>query len=334
MLEGSYTEEDIHILRLLKMNDQLDEELAKLIDTTWSAYQLTEKENEPSQLREILDGVHEKIISKENFFTGIGLSSEDGNPVSRHFDIMYLAKIAAIFLIFISSILFVAINIGKNPTDSVVSESIILNKSVEFGKKRTFYLSDGTKVMLNSGSELIYPGSFQNTKDRTVELKGEGFFEVARDAEKPFRVKTGSYITTALGTSFNITANNDKVDIALVTGKVKISRGEVFIKLKPGEMAECNLSNGEISKGTYDSETVLGWKEGVIKFNSAGINDVSNLLERWYGIDMEIDPGLPSNLKITGTFNNENLRSIMNGLCFSLNCRYTMDSHHVKMIKN
>ncbi len=98
-----------------------------------------------------------------------------------------------------------------------------IEKSTEPGQKLSFHLEDGTKVILNAGSKIWYPSNF-NIHEREVILEGEAFFEVSKDASRPFRIVTESVVTTALGTSFNINAfpSNENIEIALVTGKVSV----------------------------------------------------------------------------------------------------------------
>ena len=334
ILEGTSSREEMEALHWLKAEGELDSALAKLIESKWETYQATSWENEEIASHRILEGIHGKIIDHQELPPKVNATTPSTTHSSQRFDILYIAKVAAVLLIFLSSVWLIAVNIKKNQKRSELTASNLVHKSVSFGEKRTFYLPDGTTVMLNSGSELTYPNSFDQETDRTVELHGEGFFVVARDIKKPFRVHTGSYLTTALGTSFNISSNQEKVQVALVTGKVKVSRGKSSVLLAPGEMADCNLVVGDINKKAYDAEAVLGWKEGTIKFQSSNIGEVSELLEHWYGIKVRIDPALPLDMKVTGTFNNENLKSIVEGLCFTLDCRFTMNDKEVKIIKN
>src|SRR6185437_1006253 len=155
-------------------------------------------------------------------------------------------------------------------------------------------LSDGSKVWLNTGSSIRYPVAFNGT-DRTVEITGEAYFEVAPDAAQPFNVAVkGRERIAVLGTSFNINAYEDESDIhtTLLSGAIKVSpenkpqRGRI---LKPGEQAVLPV-HGDTTGGimkivtNVKVEDVLAWKNGVFAFTHADLQTVLRQLARWYDL--------------------------------------------------
>jgi transmembrane sensor len=147
-------------------------------------------------------------------------------------------------------------------------------------------LPDGSKVWLNAASSLRYPTSFTG-KDREVELKGEAYFEVAKNEEKPFRVRVNDIAVSVLGTSFNIMAYPDEpvVKTTLEEGTVKVLRGSKGIILYPGQQARAENNELKLVRGV-DMEEVIAWKNGLFKFNGADIEAVMRQIGRWYNVDI------------------------------------------------
>src|SRR5579871_20996 len=132
-------------------------------------------------------------------------------------------------------------------------------------------LPDGTKVWLNSASSFRYPTVFVD-QTRNVELSGEAYFEVAKDASKPFIVKTGYADVTVLGTHFNVNAYTEDgvARITLLEGSVKVNQSDI---LRPGQEATVNKS-GLVTKQNADTEMSVAWKDGLFIFRGATIYEV------------------------------------------------------------
>src|SRR5690606_23661467 len=129
------------------------------------------------------------------------------------------------------------------------------------GVKSDLTLSDGSKVVLNSGSSIKYIKGFEKDK-REILLDGEAYFDVARDADRPFTVRKANVSVTALGTSFNVQAyENEDLNISLISGKVGIemlSDYQQYVLLEQGESLQVR-PEGTWSKGTFNEEEVIGW---------------------------------------------------------------------------
>ena len=140
-------------------------------------------------------------------------------------------------------------------------------------------LPDGTDVWLNHSSSLKYPAAFQG-KFRTVELKGEGYFEVAHNSNIPFIVKAGELRVIAHGTTFNIMSYPDegKVETSLISGSVDLSdsefgnKGAILLKMVPGNLATYHKANKEIVTKTISDNRNFSWKDGKLMF-TAGTHD-------------------------------------------------------------
>jgi ferric-dicitrate binding protein FerR (iron transport regulator) len=148
-------------------------------------------------------------------------------------------------------------------------------------------LADGSHVWLNVASSITYPTSFTGAA-RNVQLKGEGYFEIAHDAAHPFTVETAGMKVQVLGTQFNIMAYDDEagVQTTLAQGSVKVSRGNSSAVIKPGEQAVPNGSHEGFTVRNANLEEVLAWKNGYFFFQDADLPVLLRQFARWYNIDI------------------------------------------------
>lgn len=159
---------------------------------------------------------------------------------------------------------------GHNESDTLVHEIIIPRKG-----SYQLVLPDGSKVWLNAESSIRYPGVFaKNT--RRVSVTGETYFEVAKDASKPFIVSVDDVNVQAVGTAFNINGFDKKV--TLTEGIVKVEKGNNSVQLKPGQQIE--TAGWHIN--AVDILPVIAWTKNEFKFKQATIEEVMKPVERWY----------------------------------------------------
>lgn len=160
-------------------------------------------------------------------------------------------------------------------------------------------LADGTVVTLNSSSSLRFPFSFTGNT-REVEIKGEAYFEVAKNAEKPFIVHTPNGDIRVLGTSFNVnTYEPGKTRTSLVEGSVKAMGGGKEVVLKPSEEAIAQTGQPIVVQ-RFDKSASLSWMEGVYLFESARLNEIAAVVDRWYDIKIVFDNPAIANYKFDG----------------------------------
>ncbi len=182
------------------------------------------------------------------------------------------------------------------------------------GGQYQLMLSDGSKVWLNAASSLRFPASFSG-KERKVELLGEAYFEVAKNAAMPFKVKTNGMEVEVLGTHFNINSYEDESAIrtTLLEGSIKINKHGTSSLLKPGEQALLN-KKGEIKIINHaDVEEAIAWKEGKFQFDKADIHAVMRQIARWYDVDVAYQGSVSSHFG--GTISrNVNLSQVLNML--------------------
>ena len=175
---------------------------------------------------------------------------------------------------------------GVTYASGVESESVVYNKlEIPRGGEFCLTLSDGTRVWLNSETSIQYPVAF-GAKERRVFVQGEAYFEVAKDAKKPFTVQFMSSSVTVLGTSFNIRAypEEKQSQTTLAEGSVRIYSPGSSMLLKPGEQVEVNALSGEMVKREVEVKSFTSWKDGRFVFEQQPLEDIMRTLERWYDI--------------------------------------------------
>lgn len=160
--------------------------------------------------------------------------------------------------------------------------------NVPYGGTYTVELCDGTKVYLNSGTTLEFPSRFDG-KVRSVILKGEAYFDVARNVSKPFVVEVDEMKVKVLGTSFNVKSYVDEPGVytTLVEGSVAILRdGQPKKKIKPGEQAYYNKGVGTLSIAEVDVKEFTSWKDGVFYFKDIALEEILRIVSRWYDLEV------------------------------------------------
>ena len=160
-------------------------------------------------------------------------------------------------------------------------------------------LSDGSKVWLNAASSLRFPTAFTG-KQRNVELSGEAYFEIEKNAAMPFNVTVSEMNVQVLGTHFNVMAYNEESEIktTLIEGAVKVTKGNAVGLLKPGKQASLD-NNGAIIITDAEIEKDLAWKNGMFFFENNDIKTIMQQLNRWYDADISYQ-GNVTNRRFTG----------------------------------
>lgn len=199
------------------------------------------------------------------------------------------------------------------------SDSRINQLIIPYGNRSKIKLSDNTTAWLNAGSRLIYPSEFEDDK-REVLLFGEAFFEVAKDTERPFIVKTTDLTIKVLGTKFNISAYPDEnvIQTVLAEGKIALRRNnagffEDDIIMSPQQMVWFNKKTNATKIGKVDVSYYTLWKDGLVKFSNQDLSRVIKQVERFYNISFKFKNPLDGNIKITGKLDlNEDQDEVLN----------------------
>jgi transmembrane sensor len=210
-----------------------------------------------------------------------------------------------------------------------IEKPVITSVSSGFGEQKKFILPDGSTVSLNSNSTVYFDTDY-NKNERRVMLKGEAFFEVAKNKEKPFSVSTGEFTTTALGTSFLVKADSaGKYAVQLLEGKVQVQARAKRALLDAGEEVTWQHSEKEFSKQKFIADDLQNWVEGRLEFRMMPASEVFDMLERWYGVDISDQRKERKNTMITGSYHNASLMDVLQVICFTLNCETRIQNNQV-----
>lgn len=299
--------------------------------------------------------------------TGIVDNSSDTGLENKTINFRTLLRYAAVFIsaFTIGGALFYQLDIKHDVSVAQSVNEIV----VPLGSKAVFNLSDGTIVTLNAGSTLRIDPSFGNN-DRILELEGEGYFQVAKDENKPFIVKTPYLNVIALGTEFNIKAYSDDktIETTLVSGSVKIepassdSKGEITI-LKPSEKLTYFKEDSHIvQESTTDSERrtndirparvisetastklvkenvniepVVSWKEDRWIFEQESLSRIAVDLERKYNVKIVFESEKLKNYRFTGIILAEPIEQVLEVMSITAPIGFRLKGNVVTLTEN
>uniref|UniRef100_UPI0032179845 FecR family protein n=1 Tax=uncultured Draconibacterium sp. TaxID=1573823 RepID=UPI0032179845 len=245
--------------------------------------------------------------------------------------IFNVSKIAAVLLIGIISGIFVQ-NFKKE-------EPVYYTSIAPKGSVSQMILPDNTMVYLNSGSEIKYSISGESGQ-REVFLTGEAWFQVTKNIEKPFVVHTPYYNVNVLGTEFNVKAYPEDTEITttLEKGLVQICSTEKFKiqsnqVLTPGEQLIYNKEDNSISLKKVKTQFYTSWKENKLIFINMKLKGLITLLERKYGVNIEVDDPSILELHYDGTLKSETIMEVMEILKHSLPVTYTIQDQKILITK-
>ena len=182
-------------------------------------------------------------------------------------------------------------------------ESSVNTLRVPCGGEYQLMLEDGTRVRVNSESELVFPTCF-NSDRREVFLKGEAYFQVAPDSDKPFYVRVNDYIVKVTGTSFNVTSYTDDpcTMTTLVEGKVSVYGNDSTwnCDLTPGHMLKFDKGTARVTSEECDPRIYTSWIDGEFKFRDMRLEDIMKKLNRWYDFEVAYEEEELKDLRFSG----------------------------------
>lgn len=200
-------------------------------------------------------------------------------------------------------------------TKNMYSETIMVENFTSAGNMNMIELPDGSKVQTNSGTLLLYPETFKGDT-RMVYLIGEANFQVMKNPDKPFIVKSGTVSVTALGTEFNVAAypESSEVVTTLISGKVKVdcNGGKNSYILNPGEQIVYQGNTSQSFLANANIEDVTAWQKGLFVFRGKTIKEILFTLERRFNVTFQCNISSFSNDKYNFSFRQDaTLKQIM-----------------------
>lgn len=233
-----------------------------------------------------------------------------------------LSKIAAIFILAFT--LAYTFLLDKSVTEPASMQTIF----VPPGQRAELTLTDGTKVWLNAKTTFTFPNKF-TADGRNVTLDGEGYFDVTKDPQKPFIVKTKQYDIKVLGTEFNVTAYSasSSFETSLIRGAVEVSSSTSQAKMTLQPNTRTYVENGILKKGAIEHDTYFLWKEGLICFYDEPVDKMIEKLELYYDVKIDVQNKELLRNRYSGKFRTKDgVEHVLKVLQLSNKFTYTKDN--------
>lgn len=291
---------------------------------------------------------HIKGVEKDDnlfsnrFETELWSAIRPSTPIRSDFRLIYkiAATIGLVGLAFIGLFRYSSHQSAVEEVTTQVSENSEKSSSIHFSNTEKFSqkltLADGSTVVLAPGSAISYPPMFESDK-RVVQLSGEGFFDVKRDASKPFYVYSKEIITKVLGTSFNIKAYDTEKEIivAVKTGRVSVYENPVKqsrrraslqdVILTPNQQVVYHREAQMVSKQIVSSPAVIMKNSDLFKmqFDGKPVTEIFEVLEQNYGIKIEYDQEILNGCVLTTSMAEEGFYERINVICKAINAEFS-----------
>lgn len=261
------------------------------------------------------------------------LSRTEAQPKRRWFHSVSFRVAASLALICICASVLVMVLRDNTVPHAAVMMADREEVSTSTGQIILKVLPDGTKVWLNAQSKLEYPAEFG--KKREVILKGEAFFDVAEDTQRPFIVHADDINIRVLGTAFNIKSYPGDPSIAttLIRGKVLIENDKgdrrSTIELEPNQQAVFSHSSKDIALREVNAERYASWTDGTLVFEDDKVYDVFKTLERWYGVTINAPEASSLSCRLTARIDKETITETLELLRSITGIDYTISDNEV-----
>lgn len=243
---------------------------------------------------------------------------------SRKVSWSQFGKVAAFFLVVFGlgwSSRYLLSN--RQQTAAITNQDICVPK----GQVNQVFLADGTRIWVNSQSKLTIPSVFASN-ERVVKLSGEAFFEVAKDAGRPFKVEVKGQRIEVLGTTFNVRAypNQKEVQTTLSDGKIMLFAGDQTATLTPGQQSVYNIETNRLLVSQVNPINFNSWKEGRFEFQNEDLVEVFKVVERWYDVEIKYRERDFRGMRFSGVIKrNKDVQHFLNLLNHSIPIQYKND---------
>ena len=252
----------------------------------------------------------------QNIYEGIQLRMEKEKTFKPYFKYMAAA-----------GILFLA-GLGFLFKPSIANEKQLTFKTSDIPK--SIELSDGSKIYLAANSLFQYPEKFEGNERQVSLLKGNAFFDVAKDKKHPFIITSGEIKTRVVGTSFHIQFSKSKCEVIVVTGKVNVSSKGQSVDLVPYE--EALFSGTKLTKLPVDKSLLINWYTTDITLNEATLQQVITVLQYKYGVKFECENKQVLSIPVTVFIEkNASLESVLKQINYITNLKFNVYDETVKV---
>ena len=344
------SKEDVQLLEDWISSDSEHNSYFEQIRDTWNSIEV-ERELDEKRVKDDLKSVIDRIEVEAE-------SNKIFKSKTRILNSSWFYKAAAVFIVGFAASWFVF----KGPKSIKTGETVYNVIETPKGSSTTINLPDGSKIWLNAESKLRYPQNFtKNT--RAVYLEGEAFFEVAKDKDRQFLVRTSDLIVKVFGTRFNVKSYPDEnaVETTLVEGSISIQKnsmnGKVIgkeIKMEPNQRivlykAQENSAPTEgqakktdnvperkaklVLSKRIDTDRFTSWKDGQLIIKSEPMIKLAVTLERRYNVKIHFEDEEIKQFRFTGTIENETIEQVMAAIKLAASIDYRIEEREIWISK-
>lgn len=260
----------------------------------------------------------------------------------------YTLQAAAILMIVAGTYGFYQLTYTETQQEKPQKEQLVYHTLVsDVGEQVQFRFNDGSKVVLNSNSQIRYRSDF-GSGTRTLQLTGEAYFEVDHDHPLPFVVKAGNIRVRDIGTKFNIDAyrEGDFHEVTVSEGQIEVTTSENDnesrevtesasqpVRISQGQMVEVDRNAGKMVISKANLHARLGWLDQRMIFDEEPLSEIVTRLERYYDITIDVRDRELLNKKVTASFRDERMENVFKVLSLSLKANYNLNKNHVELYK-
>jgi transmembrane sensor len=226
----------------------------------------------------------------------------------------------------------IAYSAGTGVTDKLIYDTLQVPAGAKICRLK---LSDGSQLVLNTATTLIFPERFIGNERKVELVNGEVYFEVVHDPKMPFRVINHHIVTEDLGTHFNISAyDGEPMVTTLLKGSVKVATISKSIILKPGQQSLINSKSLDIMVKDADTEEAVAWKEGLFIFNGENLAGIMRQVSRWYNVEVIFkDPGLQDKLFSGSVSRFSNASMVLSKLALTGSVHFKITGRRIEVTK-
>ena len=233
----------------------------------------------------------------------------------------------------VAMVLMVGAGLGGyfwQPKASWNTSSQIVKIQTGVGERSKVILPDGTEVSLNAMTSVTYDCSMRNGK-RQVNVEGEAYFDVAKDAEHPFVIDANQMEVTCLGTALNVRnyADEQTSSVVLVEGKVRVTTESGDLTMEPDSKVECDKKSLQLSKSNVLASNYTYWLKGETRYNNQSLENIARELARNYHINVIITSDELKEQHFTGYLGSCSLRNVLDILTITSDMAYHIDGESV-----
>ena len=319
---------------------EADEKNKKILESYKNIWELKEPESATSDVNALWEKINERIsarVKTDKHLTDIYETDKKksaGPLIYKLVQYPVLRYAAVLFIIVSVSVLYYLITNQGN----IVNARNWKIVTVENGKQLDFTLSDGTKLIMDAGSRLQYPETF-NADFREIKFEGEAYLEVQHDESRPFKIQANNALVEVLGTKFNVRnwKESRKVEVAVVEGKVALENSKmkgnriILPKGFAGELSPDGKLNGP---DQVKIDSYISWMKGEISFDDASLAEVLAQVERWYNVNVSLRDSTVLKERLSVFVDKKSLTNVLDLLTKLTNTNYKISGNNILLNPN